>query len=107
MPKTAVSVTIEEGNLLWLRGRAAALGRGSLSDAIDALITEARAGRLGPAAPPRSVVGTVDIAEDDPNLDRADAAIRDLFVRSVTRPLVAKETKASGKRSPTPKKRRG
>jgi hypothetical protein len=106
----AVSVTLDEGNLLWLRGRAASLGRGSLSDAIDTLITEARAGRLGPPATPRSVVGTIDIAEDDPNLDRADTAIRDLFTRSVTRPLTVKESKVPDgprKRLPAPKKPRG
>jgi hypothetical protein len=107
MGKTAVSVTLDEGNLLWLRGRAASLGRGSLSDAIDTLITEARAGRLGPPATPRSVVGTIDVAEDDPGLERADAAIRDIFTRSVTRPLIVKEPRPTLKRSPGTKKRRG
>jgi hypothetical protein len=103
----AVSVTLDEANLLWLRGRAASLGRGSLSEAIDRLITEARAGRLGPPAAPRSVVGTIDIAEDDPTLDRADAAIRDLFARSAARPLVVKESRAALKGVSASKKRRG
>jgi hypothetical protein len=107
MGKLAVSVTLDERNLLWLRGRAASLGRGRLSDAIDTLISEARAGRLGPPATPRSVVGTVDIAEDDPHLDRADAAIRDLFARSMAKALVAKEPRVSSKRSPATRKRRG
>jgi hypothetical protein len=107
MAKLAVSVTLDEVNLLWLRGRAASLGRGSLSDAIDTLISEARAGRLGPPATPRSVVGTVDIAEDDPHLDRADSAIRDLFARSTGRPLVVKQSRVTLKRPPTTKKRRG
>ena len=106
MAKLAVSVTLDEANLLWLRGRAASLGRGSLSDAIDTLISYARAGRLGPPPTPRSVVGTVDIAEDDPNLDRADAAVRELFVRSVARPLMGKEARVTPKRSPA-RKRRG
>lgn len=105
MAKLAVSVTLDEANLLWLRGRAASLGRGSLSDAIDTLISEARAGRLGPPPTPRSVVGTVDIAEDDPNLDRADAAVRELFARSVARPLMGKDARVTLKRSPARKPR--
>lgn len=107
MPKSPVSLTIEAGNLLWLRGRAAALGRASLSEAVDRLIAEARAGKLGSPPAPRSVVGTVDIAEDDPGLARADAAIRDLFGRSLSRPVVVKETRASYKSTGRPKRRRG
>ena len=107
MSKTAVSLTLDTANLLWLRGRAASSGRGSLSEAVDRLIAEARAGRLGPPATPRSVVGTIDIAEDDPNLDRADAAIRDLFARSVSRRLVVKESRMPIGRTPRSKKRRG
>jgi hypothetical protein len=107
MAKMAVSITLDEANLLWLRGRAASLGRGSLSDAIDRLITEARAGRLGPPPTPRSVVGTVDIAEDDPGLDRADAALRDLFARSVARPLMVKEARPRFRRTPRRKPPRG
>jgi hypothetical protein len=106
MAKLAVSVTLDEANLLWLRGRAASIGRGSLSDAIDTLISEARAGRLGPPPASRSVVGTIDIAEDDPHLDRADAAIRELFARSAARPLMVKDARATLKRSPA-RKRRG
>jgi hypothetical protein len=84
MPKKAVSLTLDEANLLWLKGRG--YGRGNLSAAIDDLITEARAGRLGGTIA-RSVVGTIDLPAEDPLLDRADAAVRDLFVASLSRPL--------------------
>jgi hypothetical protein len=36
----------------------------------------------------RSVVGTIEIASDDPRLDTADAALRAMFNASITRPLV-------------------
>jgi hypothetical protein len=81
MPKKAVSLTLDEANLVWLRGRG--YGRGNLSAAVDDLISAARAGRLGGPAVVRSVVGTIDLAADDPGLERADDAIRDLFAASI------------------------
>ena len=98
MPKRSISVTIDEANLLWLRGRG--YGRGNLSAALDDLITAARAGRLAIPAPIRSVVGTIDLPADDPTLDRADDVIRDLFARSLSRPLMVKESR------PAPRTRR-
>jgi len=92
MGKKAVSLTLDEANVLWLKGRA--YGRGNLSAAVDDLITAARAGRLGVPAVVRSVVGTIDIAADDPRLDRADDAIRDLFAASLAQPLRVSETRA-------------
>ena len=93
MSKRSISVTIDEANLLWLRGRG--YGRGNLSAALDDLITAARAGRLAIPAPVRSVVGTIDLPADDPTLDRADDVIRDLFARSLSRPMMVKESKPS------------
>jgi hypothetical protein len=108
MPKKAVSLTLDEANLLWLRGRTTALGSGSLSETLDRLITEARAGRIGTAPPARSVVGTIDIAEDDPTLEHADAAIQNLFTRSISRPFRVREPRASYSRSlKRPRSRRG
>jgi hypothetical protein len=93
MPKRAISLTLEETNLLWLRGRAR--GRGNLSGAVDDLITAARMGGPGAAIAARSVAGTIDLAADDPRLERADAAIRDLFAQSLARPMrVAESTPA-------------
>ncbi|MEO8681732.1 MAG: hypothetical protein ABI665_21985 [Vicinamibacterales bacterium] len=93
MPKKAVSLTLEASNLLWLKARAGAIGKGSLSDAIDHLIAEARAGRLGAAAPSRSVVGTIDLG-DDPWLEHADSYIRESFADSLSRPLFVHEARA-------------
>jgi hypothetical protein len=90
MGKKAVSLTLDEANLLWLKGQG--FGRGNLSAAVDDLITEARLGRLGKPAAARSVVGSVDIAVDDPKLERADAAIRELFALSLSRPGRVQET---------------
>ena len=57
---------------------------------MDQLIAEARAGRLGQAEPPRSVVGTIDLPDD-----RALAAGRDavlgLFAESLERPIYVHE----------------
>ena len=96
MAKRAVSVTLDEANLLWLKGQG--YGHGNLSAAVDDLITAARAGRLGVPAAVRSVVGTIDLAVDDPELDRADSLVRDLFAASLARPLHVSESRASYER---------
>jgi len=93
MSKRAVSLTLDEANLLWLKGRGH--GHGNLSAAVDDLITAARAGGFGAPAAVRSVVGTIDLAVDDPRLERADSVVRDLFGSSLARPLSVSETRAS------------
>ena len=102
MAKKAVSLTLDEANLLWLRGRG--YGHGNLSAALDRLIAEARAGRLGAAGQARSVVGTIDLPADDPQLSRADSTVRELFAQSVARPLQVRETHTS--RQAIPRSRR-
>lgn len=82
MPKQPISVTLEEDNILWLKGRAHAAKRRSLSDALDQVVTAART--LGQAAGARSVAGTIDIAASDPGLTSADAALRRMFDVSLT-----------------------
>ena len=89
MPKKAVSLTIDEANLVWLKGQG--YRQGNLSAAVDDLISAARAGRLGAPAPARTVVGTIDLAADDPQLERADRAVRDLFAASLARPFRVSE----------------
>jgi hypothetical protein len=108
MPKRAVSVTLDEANLLWLKGRG--YGQGNLSAALDDLITAARAGRFGAPAAVRTVVGTIDLAADDPRLERADGVVRDLFAASLSRPLRVSETHASyqpAQRARRSRRRRG
>ena len=92
MTKRAVSLTLDEANLLWLKGQGYA--HGNLSAAVDDLITAARAGRFGVPAAVRSVVGTIDLAADDPRLERADNVVRDLFAASLARPLHVSESRA-------------
>ena len=100
--KRAISVTIGEDNLLWLRGQAGASASGSVSEVIDRLIREARAGGRTDSAAIRSVVGTIDLPADDPDLAGADAYIRTLFDASLGRPMPV------GERPPRRKvKRRG
>ena len=104
MPKQPLSVTLESDNLLWLRGRVAAGKRKSLSEALDEILTAARAG--GQAGHARSVVGTVDIAADDPGLERADEHVRAQFAASIARPALVREARARSGRA-KPKSRRG
>jgi hypothetical protein len=90
MPKKAVSLTLDEDNLLWLRGRG--YGRGNLSAVVDDLIAQARTGKLGAIAPARTVVGTIDVADDDPELEQADKIVQEMFASSLARPLRVRET---------------
>lgn len=106
MPKKAISVTLDADNLVWLKGQAGAAGMRSVSDLLDRLVAQARG--AGPIAPARSVVGTIDIGGDDPRLEYADAAVRQLFDASLKRPTVVKEVSPEyGARLPRKKKRRG
>ena len=102
--RKAVSVTLEADNLLWLRSQAAVTPRGSLSEVLDRLVGEARqAGRREPGAI-RSVVGTIDLPEDDPGLDTADAHVRALFAASARHPVLVREP---GPRGSSRRRRRG
>jgi hypothetical protein len=89
MSKQAISVTLEADNITWLRGRVGATGVRSLSELLDRLVTAAR--QRGDAGPGRSVIGTIDIAASDAGLEEADAAVRAVFDRSLSRPLVVRD----------------
>lgn len=80
-------MTLDAENLTWLKGRAGASGLRSVSELLDQIVSAARAS--GGAGVSRSVAGTIEIADADPLLERADAAIRALFAASLGRPLVA------------------
>lgn len=83
MNKQPISVSLDPDNLVWLRARSVAAGCRSVSELLDRLIREARTNEKEQGAATRSVVGTVHIAESDPSLSTADAAVRALF--SLTR----------------------
>lgn len=102
--KKAVSLTLDETNLLWLKGRARVLAGGSLSEAVDQLIDEARAGRLGAAEPPRSVVGTIDLPDDN-ILVQAGEELRDLFESSLAKPVFVQETGPGSRMSKSKRKK--
>ena len=96
--KKAVSVTLGEENLLWLRGQAAASASGSLSDVIDRLVHDARTSGRTDAAAIRSVVGSIDLPADDPDLSAADGYVRALFDRSLRRPMLVRENRPARRR---------
>ena len=104
MPKQALSVTLDTGNVTWLKARAGAGDARSVSELLDRLVTAAR--RAQPAGSIRSVVGTIEIDRSDPELDTADSAGGALYEISLGRPLVLREQAArySARR---PRRRRG
>ena len=104
MPKKPLSVTLEEDNLLWLRGRVVASGSRSLSEALDQIVTAARTGGHGAGAL-RSVAGTVDIADIDPGLDTADDYLRSMVNASLARPFLVREGGPAFGARPTPSRR--
>src|SRR5438876_7876912 len=79
MSKKAISITLEEENLLWLRGQTRGSGKRSVSQIVDGLVADARAAGRVHADSIRSVVGTIEIAATDPDLADADRTIRSLF----------------------------
>lgn len=93
--KRAVSLTLDEFNLVWLKGLTERSGARSLSETVDRLITAARENRGAAAQAARSVVGTIDIAPADPALEGADDTVRALFAESLARPIVVREAKAA------------
>ena len=85
--RKAVSVTLREENVLWLKGQAAASGKGSVSEVVDALVTKARTTGHGTVV---SVAGTIDLPQDD-DLGWADGYVRSLFETSLQRSVLVKE----------------
>jgi len=94
---------MSEDNLLWLRGQAAQTTRGSVSEVLDRIVGEARtAGWADPAAV-KSIIGTVDLPDDDPDLAEAEAHIRSIFAASSQRPMLVRE-RAVGARPRKPRR---
>ena len=89
MGKQAVSVTLHPDNLLWLKTRVKTIGGRSLSDALDQIITQVRAGAGASAAAVRSVAGNARIPRSDAALAETSAQVRALFRRSVQRKKAA------------------
>lgn len=83
MSKKAVSVTLRSDNLLWLKTRVRMKGDRSLSEALDQIITQARAGEGAGGAEARSVIGKARIPSSDKGLAAAGAHVAALFRASV------------------------
>lgn len=88
--KKAVSFTLDPENLLWLKGQAMARS-GNVSAVVDDLIREARNAGMTRPGTIRSIAGTIDLPDDDPDLTLADEYIRTLFEQSRRRPVQVKE----------------
>lgn len=103
MPKRAISLTLDEANLLWLRAQATQAKSRSLSDTLDRLIAQARTAGLGAPRVVRSVAGTIDLDARDDRLDAARGSLRALFDESLARPLLVMEASpAFAPGAPTP-----
>jgi hypothetical protein len=110
MNKQAISVTLEKDNLAWVRGRAMAAGRLSVSEMLDRIIEAARTSGAGGGSAATSVVGTVAIAPEDALLLTADEAIRGLLTQSVrrsARAIARARATGSGRRAARAAKARG
>ncbi len=105
MPKKAVSVTLDEANVLWLKGRARLSG-GNVSEALDQLITKARRGQSGPQPGATSLVGMIDLS-DDPDLLKADAAVREWFEEYLAKPFLLNESPPGAVKRAKAKRKRG
>ena len=104
--RKAVSVTIDEDNLLWLKAQAAATARGSLSAVLDRIVADARTQGRTAAAAMKSVAGTIDLPAGDPDLSGASSYMRTLFEASLGRPLrVRDEAPKVRRRRPAPGRR--
>jgi hypothetical protein len=90
--RKAISITLKQDNLLWLRGQAARTAKGSVSEVLDQIVGEARRGGRTDSAAVRSVAGTIDLPDDDLDLRAADAYIRSIFTASSREPMVVRET---------------
>ena len=63
------------------------------------ILTKARAAGRTEVGALRSVAGTIDVPDDDPNLETADTYVRTLFAHSSRHPLLVREKKADIRKS--------
>lgn len=82
MSNKTIAIDLDPGNLLWLKARALAAGRRSMSEVLNQIIARARCSGTSEQQEVKSIVGQARISEDDPDLVEADAAIRTLFEAS-------------------------
>ena len=95
--RKAISITLSEDNLLWLRGQAAQTMKGSVSELLDKIVSQTRSAGWSEPMAVKSVINTIDLPEDDPNLEQADAYIRSAFAASARQPMRVRERPAGKK----------
>lgn len=98
-------MTLHQDNLLWLRTRVKVKGDRSLSEALDAIITEARA-EAGPAGEVRSVVGQARIPKSEKALSEAAEQIAALFRGPVGRGKGVRPRRGRSARPAAPRRER-
>lgn len=96
-------MTLDEANVLWLKGRARLTG-GNVSEALDRLITQERTGGKTTGAW-TSIVGTIELG-DDPDLLKADEAVRTWFADSLRRPFEVNEDRPASRSGKVPGKKK-
>lgn len=107
MGKKALSVTLDEANVLWLKGRARITAGNNVSELLDQLVTTARLARGGGVAPYPSVVGMVDLS-DDPTLSKAEEFLREYWAEYMSNvPMVGEEAPGLTAKRPSRKRTRG
>ncbi len=79
------SIALDSDNLLWLQSQAITSGNRSLSETLNAILAKLRVGPSEELEPGPSFEASASIDESDPDLREADAAIRELFARSLKR----------------------
>ncbi len=80
-----VSIALDADNLLWLQSQAITSGNRSLSETLNAILVKLRGAPVEQPEPEPAFEVTARISESDPDLSEADAAIRELFARSLER----------------------
>ena len=93
--KKAISVTLKSENLLWLKAQAAARTGGNVSEIVDRLIRDARATSTTDRAAIRSVVGTINLPDDE-SLAETESSVRTMFDRSLSRPTLVRRPSRRG-----------
>jgi len=93
--KKAISVTLKSENLLWLKAQAAARTGGNVSEIVDRLIRDARTASTMDRAAIRSVVGTINLPDDE-SLAETESSVRTMFDRSLSRPTLVRRPSRRG-----------
>ena len=85
MSSHSISVDLEADNVLWLESQAITTGRRNLSETLNAILTRLRTGAEKVTETETTFEVTARIADSDPDLKEADAAIRKLYAQSIDR----------------------